>query len=91
LQLFLDLDDGFGTRQAQRETGIVSLKTGNFVGQRVGVTGLRAAFAGTQCAERSGVALLAPFSEGRRVEPFATQDGADSAGLSRTISIGQDA
>jgi hypothetical protein len=35
---FLDLDDDFRTRQAQRETGIVPLKTGNFVGQRIRVT-----------------------------------------------------
>jgi hypothetical protein len=73
----LDLDDGFGARQAQRETGIIPLKTGNFGGKRVGGTGLRAAFAGNQCAKRSGVALPAPVREGRRIKPLATQDGAD--------------
>ena len=48
---FLDLDDGFGTRQAQCQTGIIPLKTDNFGGKWVGITGLRAAFAGLQCAE----------------------------------------
>jgi hypothetical protein len=90
-QLFLQLDDGFGAFQAQRQTGIIALSQSQFGCQRVGFNGLRAALGGRQCTERSGVALLAPFGEGRRVNALATQDGTDATGLGCAIGLGQDA
>ena len=87
----MDLDDGFGMRQAPRETCILPLETDNFGGKWVGITGLRTAFAGLQCAQRSHIALPAPVSKGRRIKPLATQDGANPAGLTSAISLGKDA
>jgi hypothetical protein len=87
----LELDDGFGTLQAQRETGIVALNPGQFRCQRIRFGGLRSALAGNQGAEGSGIAFPAPVGERRGVEPFATQDGADPTGLRGAIGFGQDA
>jgi hypothetical protein len=87
----LKIDDGFGAFQAQRQTGIVALSHGQLGCQRVGFSGLPAALGGRQCTEGSGVPLLAPFGEGRRVNALATQDGTDSTSLCRAIGLGQDA
>ena len=77
--------------QAQRETGIVALKQGQFGCQRVGFGGLRSALGRRQRVEGAGVALPAPVGEGGRVETLAAQDGADATGLSGAIGLGQDA
>ena len=87
---FLEVDDGFGAFQAQCQTGIIALSQSQFGCQRVGFSSLRAALGGRQCTEGSGIPLLAPFGEGRRVNALATQDGTDAAGLSRAIGLGQD-
>jgi hypothetical protein len=44
----LQLDDGFGAFQAQRQTGIIALSQSQFGCQRVGFNGLRAALGGRQ-------------------------------------------
>jgi hypothetical protein len=75
----LQLDDGFGAFQAQRQTGIIALKACQISRQRVGFGGLRSAFGWRQCTEGSGVPLLAPFGEGRRINALTTQDGTEGA------------
>jgi hypothetical protein len=90
-QLFLKLDDGFRAFQALCQTGIIALSQSQFGCKRVGFSNLPAALGGRQCTEGSGVPLLAPFGEGRRVNALATQDGTDAAGRCRAIGLGQDA
>jgi hypothetical protein len=63
-QLFLDVDDGFGAREALRQTRIVPLQSGDLCRERVVLGGLWAAFAGNQCAEITSVALPAPLAQG---------------------------
>jgi hypothetical protein len=88
---FLKLDDGFRAFQALCQTGIIALSQSQFGCKRVGFSNLPAALGGRQCTEGSGVPLLAPFGEGRRVNALATQDGTDAAGRCRAIGLGQDA
>jgi hypothetical protein len=63
-QLFLDVDDGFGAREALRQTHIIPLQGGNLCREQVGLGGLWAAFAGNQCAESANVALPTPLAQG---------------------------
>jgi len=87
----LDSDDGLGTRQSQRQTRVVSLKSRHFGGERVGFSGLWAALGRRQCAEGTGVALPAPVGESRGVEALAAQNGSDATGVSRAIRVGENA
>ena len=87
----MEVDDGLRACQAPRETGVVALRQSKFGCQRVGFDGLAAALARDQRAEGPGVAPPAPVGQGRGIEALATQDGADPAGLSGAIGIGQDA
>ena len=87
----MDTYDGLGTRQPQRQTGIVLLEQDHFGGERVRFDGLRAAPGRRQRAEGPGVALPPPVGESRGVDPLAAQNGADAAGLSGAIGIGEDA
>ena len=47
--------------------------------------------AGVSALEGPGVALPPPVGEGRGVDPLAAQNGADTAGFSGAIGIGEDA
>jgi hypothetical protein len=87
----LDVDDGFGARQAPREAGNVLLKPGQFACQRIGVSGFGAALDRTQATNGPGIPLAAPVGESGRVQSFTTQDGADTTGCSGTIGLRQDA
>jgi hypothetical protein len=90
-QLFLEIDDRLGACQAQRQTGIIALEEDQFGCRRIGFGGFATTPGGNQRAVSSGDPLLAPFGEGRGVETFATQDGADPTGIGGAIGIGQDA
>jgi hypothetical protein len=61
----LDVDDGFGSRQALCQTGIIALKGGHFGRKRVRFGSFRAAFARNQSSEGPGVTLPSPVSESR--------------------------
>jgi hypothetical protein len=87
----LEVDDGFGALQAQREAGIVALKAGQVSGQRIGFGGFRSAPRRGQAADGSRVPLAAPFGQIGRVETFAAQDGTDPAGIGGAIGLRQDA
>jgi hypothetical protein len=63
-QLFLNVDNGFGARKAPRETGIVPLRKSQLGGKRVGLGGLRTAFARNQRTERTGITQPAPVAQG---------------------------
>jgi uncharacterized Ntn-hydrolase superfamily protein len=60
----LDVDDGFGAREALRQTRIITLLNSNYRRERVGLGGLQAAFTGNQCAESASVTLPAPLAQG---------------------------
>jgi hypothetical protein len=90
-QLFLDLDDGLRAREPPRQSGIFALGRGKFSCQRVEDGGLAATLARNQGCEGSGVTLPAPISQGRGIQAFATQDGADPTDVTGTVGLGQDA
>jgi len=87
----LDIDNGFGARQAPRQTIILPLNNGKFGCQRVGCGGFRAALERNQRAKGPGVAKPAPVGEGRRVDALATQDRAHPTGIGGAIGLAQDA
>ena len=101
LPLFLDVDDGFGAGQAQREAGIVLLKTGVVGGQRVRFGGpsglacqpvgkLRPSFGWVQAADGPGIPGPAPVGEVGGVEALAAQDRGDATGLGGVVGLGED-
>jgi hypothetical protein len=61
---FLNVDDGFGARQALRKTSIIPLRQRQLGGKRVGLDGLRTAFARNQRTECTGITQPAPVPQG---------------------------
>jgi hypothetical protein len=59
----LQVNDGFGALEAPRQAISIASNKRQFGCQRVGFDGLRAALAGNQCTESSGVSQPAPFGE----------------------------
>jgi hypothetical protein len=90
-KLFLGGDDGVGPNEPPREMGVVLLQHGHFRRERVGLGGFRTTFGGGESVKRSGVALAAPVTQGRRVNSLAAKDRADIAGSGGLISRGEDA
>ena len=76
----MDRNDRIRASQAPREMSVVLLQQGHFRGERVGLGGFRTTPDWHQRAKGSGVALAAPVTQGRRVDPFAAEDRADIAG-----------
>ena len=86
-ETFLEIDDGFGPRQAAYQDGILPLAFGQQRRQRIGRGGFWTALTRTESLERTGVALPAPIGQDRRVDTLAPQDGADPAMISRAIGL----
>ena len=87
----MDVDDGFGVRQAPREPGIIPLQDCHLGREGIGLGSFGTALARRQRTEGSGVPLPTPVGEGRRVQALATQDGTDASSLGRAIGFGQNA
>ena len=86
----MEIDDGFGPRQAACEDGIFPLAFGQQRGQRMDGGGFRTALTRTEGMERTGVALPAPIGQARRVDTLAAQDGADPASFGGLVGLRQD-
>jgi hypothetical protein len=81
----LDDDDRLGAGEAARQMGVILFQQCELCRQRIGFEGFRATPGRCQRAEGAGFALAAPVAEGGRVNPFATQNGANAAGFEGAI------
>jgi hypothetical protein len=87
----LDSDDGVRASEAAGEIGVVLPQQRHVRRERVGRGGFRTAFGGGQSVESTSVALPAPVTQGRRVDPLAAEDRADIARSGGLICRGENA
>jgi len=90
-RLFLDLDDGLGLLQAFPEHGRLAPFGRQFGGERVAGFGFGPALGRGQGRQGAGRPLAAPIGQRRRIQPLASQDGADVTAAAGAVGLLQDA